>query len=182
MIDPADEIATLGDAVAALRDAGVSDQILLPPAGICGAFGLDRITPTKAGLYEPAEDGADAIVIGARDHDDLADLVAWPVAAPTKFYRRIGAAVFLGEDLIEYAAFVRLPIQVFASPLSWLRAGCDGAVILDHAADLRPAFDGIPAIYAETGHLGNMIARQLRERTAWRLPSINVPEREGVAA
>lgn len=186
MTDLISEINAAGDAGEALtllRSAGVSDRVLLTPEGICGAFGFDRIAPTKTGLYESSEDGADAIVIGARDtYGDLTDLVAWPVADPTKFYRRIGAAVFLGEGAIEFAAFTRRALRVFANPLSWLQAGCSGGVILDRSADLRPVLDGIPVILSETAILGNQIARQLRERTHYRLPKIKIPKFERAAA
>ena len=186
MNDPAQEITSAGDAGAALallRAANVSDQVLLTPVGICGAFGLAPVEPLPDGTFAFAEGAREAIIIGVRDEsDELADLVAWRPGRPDRWRRRLGAATFAGENDVRAAAFFRHPLRVFASPLSWLQRNCLGAVILDPEADIRADLDGVPEIEAETLELGREISRQLAERTSFRRPIISVPEPAARAA
>lgn len=177
-----DEIATLGDASAALaifRAAGVSDRLTLTGRGLGGAFCLANIETAPDGTFTFDEAGHAAVVIAIHDeHGEIADLIAWRSDQPGRWWRRLGMATFAGESAVREAAFFRHPLKVYVSPLSWLQSGCNGAVVLDTDADIRADFDNIPHIEAETLALGEAIERQLAERTAFRQPKIQVPIQE----
>lgn len=92
------------------------------------------------------------------------DLVAWPVDRPSEFASAGGRANLLGGDQIDNPSsfFEGRPLRVHRHPLSWLRAGCRGVVVLDERrAGVRLA-----------GALGNLAgedeehARQLARMTA----------------
>lgn len=186
MTDIIGEINGAGDvgaALATLRAAGVADRILLTSDGIFGALTLAPVEALPDGTFSFSEGNREAVVIAVRDeYGDLADLVAWRPDAPCRWWRRLGAATFAGEYAVRKAAFCRLPLQVFASPLSWLQADCLGAVVLDPEAAIRADLDGVPEIWAETIELGRSIKRQLADRTSFRHPKITVPEPAARAA
>jgi hypothetical protein len=73
------------------------------------------------------------------DAETVIDLVAWPLHAPDRFASLFGDVVMLGADRIANAAsyFGGAHLQIFKTPLSWLRAGCTGAVVIDpHGAGI----------------------------------------------
>ena len=133
-----------------LHDQGVPTETLVCAGGIWVA---DVITD-DFGRFEITEDGLGhfkALVLGAFtqswaerkqgpwDLPECLDLVAFNPREPTKFYRRRGSAEFLGEWNVYYA---RNPwpgvnsdtdgvLRLYQTPLDWLRAGCDGAVVLE---------------------------------------------------
>lgn len=62
-----------------------------------------------------------------------ADLLAWPIDRPSEFATAVGRADLLGADRIENPSSYLggRPLQVHRTPLAWLRAGCQGVVVLD---------------------------------------------------
>ena len=67
------------------------------------------------------------------------DLIAWPLDAPDRFARLFGDALLLGFDRVTNPAsyFGGAHLQLYKTPLAWLQAGCNGAVIIDpHGAPL----------------------------------------------
>ena len=59
---------------------------------------------------------------------NLVDLVAWDEKTPTQWRLRVGSASWLG--CIEPQYFESDPVTIWRSPLNWLRARCQGLVIL----------------------------------------------------
>ncbi len=127
--------------------SGLPEDFLLG----CGMPGLAPIKPTDDGLFQFAEDGLIAVIIPAYDTvpglvgaraerhvEELRDLVAIDVADPDRFWRRRGEVLVLGNAFLEIAAETRAPVPVFSNPMSWLRAGGAGIVVLDwtYARDL----------------------------------------------
>lgn len=75
-------------------------------------------------------------VLAAYDTTTI-DLVAWPAdGSPALFGTLLGEADLLGAARLGNAATYTggQPIQLFKTPLGWLQAGCQGAVILDPVA------------------------------------------------
>jgi hypothetical protein len=71
-----------------------------------------------------------------QDAESIVDLCAWPVGSPDRFATCFGAAALLGADRVTNPAtyYAGQHLQIYRTPLGWLRAGCAGAVILDPIA------------------------------------------------
>ena len=183
MIDLEGELNTAGDAgeaFAILRDLG-ADVSALVGDPIYGAIGLSKIRPSAEGLYDPTEGpGRAAILLGVRDPDDgeIIDIVAFDPERPSKFWRRTGAAPFLGWECVDRAGHYGEPLTLFPDPLAWLRGGCAGAVWLDTDRSLSFWLATVPTIHATTPALGRAIDRRLKDE--WRMhgPRVLVPMRE----
>ena len=154
---------------------GVPRPMLTTCLGIDGMFGVSRIRIDADGTYEPAEDGIGAIVMGVIEHNELSDLLAFCTAAPSRWWRRLGLAVYLGEEKVDYAAFMKTPLRLFRTPVNWLRAECEGAVVLDWRFGRSALFD-VSRIGAEDLDHREEIKRRLRDRDPI-LPRIIVPGR-----
>ena len=134
-----------------LRAARLGDD--LPPDFWFGTGlpGIDNILSICDGRFEFADNGRPAVIIPAYDcipgmldanagrHvEELRDLVAVDPDRSDKFWRRRGEAVILGNAFLEIAGEISEPITVFKNPLTWLRSGGAGIVVLDwnYARDL----------------------------------------------
>ena len=139
----------------------------------CGMPGLANIEPTRDGHFEFAEDGRPAIIVPSYDTipgnldanperhvEHLVDLVAVDVDHPDRFWRRRGEALVLGNAFLEIAGEEGEPVTVFRNPLSWLRSGGAGVVVLDWdwAPDLLLGLD----LIAEDLELGERLSAALR--------------------
>ena len=135
--------------------------------------GLAKIRPTRDGRFEFVEDGLTAVIIPVyntipgilgtnadRHVEHLVDLVAVDVDRPDKFWRRRGEALVLGLAYLEIAGQEGEPVPVFKNPMTWLRSGGDGIVVLDWdwAWDLLLGLD----VIAEDLDLGNRLEAALR--------------------
>ena len=147
----------------------------LPPDFWFGAGlpGLATVRPARGGRFELTEDGLTAIIIpvydtipgmldanAARHVEHLADLVAVDLDDHDRFWRRRGEALVLGLAYLEIAGQEGEPILVFKNPMTWLRSGGDGIVVLDWdwAWDLLLGLD----VIAEDLDLGNRLEAALR--------------------
>ncbi len=117
------------------------------PAGFyigAGMPGLAPIRPIRGGRFEFTEDGRAAVIIPAYDTipglldasaerhvEHLVDLVAVDLDRPERHWRRRGEALVLGAAYLDIAAHEGEPVPVFKTPLSWLRSGGAGVVVLD---------------------------------------------------
>ncbi|MFG1190761.1 hypothetical protein [Xanthobacter flavus] len=138
-----------------LRANDLDPRALEPFAGTIGVAPCRFTPPPRRFRFDP--DGAPAAffeVLGIEDGEMVAvDLVAFDVAHPTIFGTLEGCGVLLGADQIENpSSYLRgKPLLVHRVPLSWLRAGCRGLVVLDErSAGARLA-----------GALGNLLAEDL---------------------
>jgi hypothetical protein len=128
-------------------------------------FGITNII-TGAGTYEPMPDGKRAFVVPAVPlsndslDDDIGDLVAWFPDNPSRWWCRLGAVPFLNFQAVERAAFFREPLTLHPTPLGWLRASGEGAVILDPRAHLPLWLGDIASLlFEDATH-----ARQIRAK------------------
>ena len=137
----------------------------------CGMPGL--ATVSKFGdRFEFTEHGRTAVIIPAYDTDPwlldanaerhvehLVDLVAVDADRPDQFWCRRREALILGNAYLEIARQEGEPITVFKNPISWLKAGGEGVVVLDWdwAFDLLLGLD----LIAEDIDLGNRLEAAL---------------------
>ncbi len=117
----------------------------LPQDFYVGAGMPGLATVTECGhRFEFAEDGRTAGIIPAFDAipgildanperhvEHLVDLVAVDLDRPDRFWRRRGESLVLGSAYLDLAADFGEPVPVFRNPMSWLRSGGAGIVVLD---------------------------------------------------
>ena len=147
----------------------------LPPYFWIGAGmpGLAHIRPVRDGRFEFAEDGLTAVIIPCYDTipgmldanperhvDHLIDMIAVDLEHPDRFWRRRGEALVLGAAYLEIAGQEDEPVPVFRNPLTWLRSGGTGVVVVDWAwaPELLLGFE----LIAEDLALGERLESALR--------------------
>lgn len=127
------------------------------------------------GYFDPAEDGQLAVLVPIfPDAPSDDDMVAFFADNPSRWWRNSTAPI-LNPDAIDRAIHFQEPLAVWSSPLSWLRAGGDGVVILTDDLDVGFHLRGVPTVNAETVELAQTIDRRLRVVVS--LPRIRVPRR-----
>lgn len=148
-----------------LRANDLDPRALEPFAGTIGVAPCRFTPPPRRFRFDP--DGALAAffeVLAIEDGEMVAvDLVAFDAANPTIFGTLDGYGLLLGADQIENPSCYLggRPMLVHRTPLSWLKAGCGGVVVLDE----RRAGAGL------AGALGNLAcedeehARQIARMT-----------------
>jgi hypothetical protein len=150
---------------------------------LTGGFGVDRVRFLADGLYEPADDGPEALILGAwsglPNISELVDRVAVRIGGAERWAPRRGNAVALGEHHVSELS--EAPVGVFRSPWSWLRAeACGVWVVADDVIEVRDLLLACPAIVAETVDLGRAIDDAMRRH--WnRLPPVYVAEQARAA-
>ncbi len=156
-----------------LRAARLGDDIAPDFWWGAGLPGLAHIKPIRDGKFEFAEDGKPALVVPAynglpcsldanaeRHVEELRDLVAVDLDYPDRLLRRRGKALVLGNAYLEIAGQEGEPVPVFRNPLSWLRSGGAGIVVLDwdYARDLLLDHE----LIAEDVELGTRLENALK--------------------
>lgn len=100
----------------------------------CGGVFVAPIRPDRS-WFEFDPEGVEAVICEAlaADGATVVDLVAWSLTRPDRVMTAAGAAAVLGEAVAANPAtgFGGAPLRIFQTPLAWLRARCDGVVILD---------------------------------------------------
>ncbi|WP_131113673.1 hypothetical protein [Lichenihabitans psoromatis] len=127
----ADFVQNARSSVGYCRASGIDWNATLPATG--GIF-IASIVAEPRRRFRFQADGTKAAVIEAiaADAESVTDIVAWPVDDPNCVLTMFGTSV-LGEAAAANPStfFDNRPLRLFRSPLGWLQAGCDGAVILD---------------------------------------------------
>ncbi len=137
-----------------------------------GMPGLAPVRQTRGDRFEFADNGKPAIVIPCYDTipglldanperhvEELRDLVAVDVDWPNRFWRRRGKALVLGAAYLEIAGQELAPVPVFRNPLTWLRSGGGGIVVLDWAYARDLLLDHV--LIAEDVELGTRLEAAL---------------------
>jgi hypothetical protein len=135
--------ARTSEDVALLRALGISENLIcdFEMVGAC------RVRECRGGLYEPDPGGRWAFITPICAHypqtpeserpdrgpifGGVVDLVAWSERAPENWLLRVGSAAWLGSIAPQYMD--PEPIPLWRSPVSWLRNGCVGLVVLARA-------------------------------------------------
>lgn len=101
-------------------------------------FGVARCDMRGKQFFEPTIEpyGIDAVVMPVMEEGSVSDIIAWRTTAPDAWLWRSGDGWALGIDEIASPSLWDgyREITLHATPLDWLRAGGDGAVILDWSA------------------------------------------------
>ncbi len=134
----------------ALPSPGVGDRRLLEQQGVtrdaihrAGGLAIARISTTrrlwmqeptgKPAFILPAWDGPAPSIYSGVENPVLIDMLAWRPDDPARWWYRQGDVdVVLGAAHLDLAHAEAWPISLHRTPLDWLRAGCRGAVLLDH--------------------------------------------------
>lgn len=91
--------------------------------------------PDEAGLPHiivPVWAGAAPSIFQAVEYPVLIDMVAFTSTTPGQWYWRTRQGYALGQGQLAAACGAAAPIILHPNPLSWLRAECAGAVLLDY--------------------------------------------------
>lgn len=162
-----------------------------------GGLGILKITTdlkitTEGRYFEPAAngDGHLAVIVPVYEINSdggavLVDLVASRIDAPSRTWIRTGYARALGSwnaDAIRDATPIwRLPsdpplpvLMLYRTPLSWLRAACDGTCIIN-STWAEYVLGGIGRVQPEDDGHARDLHRELTGRPT-RLPQIVVPQ------
>lgn len=135
-------------ALAALREAGVTDESLRDERCFPKSAWVRPVEPNR---FEFDPEGVEVVVLAClSEWEEVDDLIAFRPGDPGKVRSYDGRAVFLGEHVVANPATYAFqqPLRVFRDPLGWLKAGGQGAVILDKSRVWRRLLD-VPAIAAE---------------------------------
>jgi hypothetical protein len=119
-----------------IRNTGIDVPTVCRFAGVLAVTHCIFYDHRRFDFADPGDREAEpAAVIEAigDDAETVVDLVAWPLAAPARFGSLFGDAILLGVDRIANPATYHggQHLQLFKTPLSWLKAGCTGANIID---------------------------------------------------
>lgn len=125
-------MADVDDLARWLYAQGVPDHLDRPPLG---PVKTGRVSDAGDGLFDFDPAGEWAFLHPILDtHYDAYDVVAWTRAAPIRTLRLTGLATWLGEGCVALAETQGWRIKLHATPLAWLKASGDGAVMLEPAS------------------------------------------------
>jgi hypothetical protein len=110
---------------------GVSNGIAAPTNGLPHRWGVARVCPDGDNQFYPSDDGKDAFVVFARHRGRVQDLIAFGLQAPSRWRWRVGGLSILNEDALDIPRFDGRPPELVATPIDWLRSGCETLCILD---------------------------------------------------
>lgn len=134
----------------------------------CGLVQIEH--PDIGRFYEPRPGGEYAIIVPVMDGEELVDLLAFDPRKPDRWWVRLDACCFLGGDNIFCQS---APIEIWRTPLRWLKATCEGVVVLDWGA-ASPTLRPLEEAHAEDTDHGQDIRRRLQQPLP--IPEIRVPE------
>ena len=132
--------------------------------------GSARVIDIDDGLYAPSDEGTPHLILPVFENDELVDLVAFTSDQPLAWLLRLGTGWSLGLlDGFERHSW-EVEVRLWASPLDWLQADCDGLCILDWSASEVLELARLPSIRCQDKPL----AERLREALSrpYRLPII----------
>lgn len=117
-------------------------------------------------VFQFDTDGVPAAVVEAlaADGHGVLDLVAWRLDAPDTFATAIREADVLGA--LHMVRRGGRPLHVFKTPLAWLRAGCDGCVVLNQDWGAYWLDKAVGPFVAEDVHHGFQIREMLGDKAA----------------
>ena len=124
---------------------------------------------TKDDVFEPIipneANGKEMIAVSVIDGSDLADILAWPVDQPDRWYFLKDEQVdILGAENVPDALHWRRPLQVWRTPLRWLQEGGKGAVIIRNQFAPSVLLDQELKLVPEDIDHGKKLRRLLHQR------------------
>ena len=144
---------------------------------VAGPIVRTLVTFTNWGGFEFDDMGEMACAMAVHDTDaeTVIDLVAWSIRDPETFGTMFGAPVLGIDTLLNPASYVAGPITLLSTPLAWLKAGCQGAAVLD-LAGAREALFRVPGPFTTENledaecllHSGLVPRRKILVPESWR--------------
>jgi hypothetical protein len=110
----------------------LSNGVAIEPVTRRWSIGAAHVCFQPTGRYTPASCGDFAFVFACMTIDGVTDLAAWQPSTG-RLMTRLGFAGLLGQRQAEEARedITARPVQVWRTPLHWLRAGRAGVVVID---------------------------------------------------
>jgi len=140
---------------AALTEHGIDGNAYV----VAGYLGIDHVELTGS-VYWPQPAGIEAFIVPVLEGDEIADLCAISLDKPGRWALRRDVGFALGDDAIGFAYWHHKPLELHATPVAWLKAGCRGACLL-RPADAWSRLGHLEAVtVADVGH-GNAVERIL---------------------
>jgi len=123
------------EASAYVKAHGLDLDVIAAHAGTF-AVCLAQLSPnTEPAQFDFTPEGVPCAVIEVLDEnaETVIDLVAWPLHASERLATAVGEADMLGIPCMRNpATYVGgRPLRVHRTPLGWLKAGCQGCVVLN---------------------------------------------------
>ena len=139
-----------------------------------GGVGVSNIEANGDGTYQRVDHGTPAVILPARENDQIIDLVAFRTSEPGRFWIRVGLAGVLGYDFATMCVDLERPLSVHLTPLSWLRAGGEGLCVLNsNAWEARRLLRDAVELTCETEDLARACRDLTRQREPRDYPAIN---------
>lgn len=108
------------------------------------------------------------------DEPLLFDLIAWHPRKPEKWYFYRGErGLILGEKPLFEADVFHNPLQLHRTPFAWLKAGCQGSVLLDKHSLNR--LSGLKEVVCEDVNQGVRLKEALYAHHLMGMPHLTVP-------
>ena len=184
-----------GEAIAAIRTAARRG----PPDILGEALGVDAAVVRGTGIglvsagfhedfWEPEEAGQTAVTVPVLEDAVVVDIVVFRLDAPNRWWVRSGYGKALGLDAADQVRAATPiwklpndpappPLPTYSTPLSWLRNGAAGAMIL-HEKWADYVLGGIDAVVAEDRDHAHDLHAALPKRS---LPKILLREERAAA-
>ena len=156
-----------GRAVAKATSLGIPpDTFKRKPCLGATAAHLDQATRS----WQPvsSHEGTPVLVVPLGDrapHDmsleSLDDLLAFEPDKPERWYWLHGGVPILTPEALDKARHFEEPVRLHSTPLAWLKADCEGAVVLDWDSICAPMWFGQLQILADTEVLQRRLLKEL---------------------
>jgi hypothetical protein len=150
-------------AVQRLHRLGVS----WPTIGQMGArhysFGVSPVVALDDGLFALSDSGPSHLILPVYEDGELIDLCAFQSDKPHHWRLRVGAGWALGveDGLADHYWAGR--VNLFSSPLEWLRQDCDGLCVVDWTAPEVHQLRDIANINCSDAPLAAMLGKALAQ-------------------
>jgi len=155
-----------------LKSLGVPEYLLY---GGASHVGVTRAELSDEGTYQPFDAGVQVLVspVGIQGEDGwdvIVDLVAFRARDPSRWWYRTGVGRLLNPEGVRRAEHFGAILPVWSSPMSWLRSGAQGVVILDWSVHLPFWLSGVQAVACENRALA------VRLQAALKIPAMSAPD------
>ena len=148
--------------------AQISGAPVVPPSpatALRWRWPAARIRTSKDGTFRRDPEGEPALIWPVFDSDDdMVDLVAWDVDAPSRWwllYR--DEAIVLGAHTLAIARYFQEPIILHSVPQQWLVTGRTGVCVLRWDVPLPEILEGVPEITCDSAWLKRRLQKALRQ-------------------
>lgn len=160
------------------RQAEVLRGMGVPVAQLIGdsMVGIVAAEVDKRDIWTPIETGKTMIATPLEEEGQIVDLIAFDIKCPDIWYLRTGAGWALGSEAITAAVqgwgAADQRLELHATPLDWLRAGCTGTCVTQWTPESRAAIRSVEAIDVASPKFARALRLELTRPP--RIPEIEV--------